>query len=284
MQISSDMIKTLRDRTGAGMMDCKKALEASDGNIEAAVEHLRKKGAAVAQKRADRSAKEGMILTRVTPDGTRGVIVEINSETDFVGRSEDFVKFAERVAETLEVKQPSSLEALNAATTSEGKSVEQLLNDVLAKVGEKVSIRRFISVASRAGRVSAYTHLGNKIGVLVDLVGSGGNEAAGRDVAMQIAAMNPMVISREQIEKAVIDRELEIYRTQAANEGKPPHVVDRIANGKLEKFFQEVCLLEQTFIKDPGKTVREYLQQAGEGLTVECFTRFHLGEEIAEQQ
>jgi len=284
MQISSEMIKTLRDRTGAGMMDCKKALEASDGNIESAVEHLRKKGAAVAQKRADRSAKEGIILTRVTPDGTRGVIVEINSETDFVGRSEDFVKFAERVAETLEVNQLSSLEALSAATTSEGKSVEQLLNDVLAKVGEKVSIRRFTRVASRDGHVSAYTHLGNKIGVLVDLAGSGGNEATGRDVAMQIAAMNPMVISRDQIEQGVIDRELEIYRTQAANEGKPPHVVDRIANGKLEKFFQEVCLLEQTFIKDPGKTVREYLQQAGVGLAVKSFTRFHLGEEIAEQQ
>jgi elongation factor Ts len=284
MQISSEMIKTLRDRTGAGMMDCKNALVASDGNIESAVEHLRKKGAAVAQKRADRSAKEGMIVTRVSPDGTRGVILEVNSETDFVGRSEDFVRFAGQIAETLEAKQPASMAALHAATTADGKTVEQVLNDVLAKVGEKVNIRRFTSVVSQGGRVSAYTHLGNKIGVLVDLAGADEHEAAGRNVAMQIAAMNPLVISRDQIQKAVIDRELEIYRTQATNEGKPSQVVDRIANGKLEKFFQEVCLLEQTFIKDPGKTVREYLQAAGEGLMVKSFTRYHLGEEITEPQ
>jgi len=282
MQITSELIKTLRDRTGAGMMDCKKALEASEGKLDAAVEYLRKKGAAVAQKRADRAAKEGMIVTRVSPDGVRGVIVEVNAETDFVGRSEDFMRFAERVAETLEARQPSTLEELVAAPTAEGKTVEQLLNDVLAKVGEKVSIRRFTTVSSQGGRVSAYTHLGNKIGVLVDLAGSGGTDATGRDVAMQVAAMNPMVISRDQIGKAVIDRELEIYRTQAANEGKPQQIVDRIANGKLEKFFQEVCLLEQTFIKDPGKNVREYLQHAGDGLTVKSFTRYHLGEEIAE--
>jgi len=284
MQITSEMIKTLRDRTGAGMMDCKKALEASNGSIDSAVEYLRKKGAAVAQKRADRSAKEGMIATRVSPDGNRGVIIEVNSETDFVGRSEDFVRFTEAVAKTLETQQPGSMEELRAATTTDGKTVEQLLNDVLAKVGEKVNIRRFTSIVSRGGRVSAYTHLGNKIGVLVDIAGAGGNETAGRDIAMQIAAMNPMVISRDQVQQTVVDRELEIYRTQAVNEGKPAQVVDRIANGKLEKFFQEVCLLEQTFIKDPGKTVREYLQQAGADLTVKSFTRFHLGEEIAESQ
>lgn len=282
MTITNETIKKLRDKTGAGMMDCKRALEATQGDVEAAIEHLRKKGAAVAQKRADRAAKEGMIVTAVSADGRRGVMAEINCETDFVGRSDDFTAFGRAVAGALERENPADVTALLAAPAGSGKTVRQLLDDLLAKVGEKIDVRRFLVYSSTDGVVCSYTHLGNKIGVLVEMTG-GGDAAAvsppGRDVAMQIAAMNPMVITREQVEKSVIDRELDIYRTQAANEGKPPQIVDRIAQGRLEKFYQEVCLMEQTFIKDPGKTIREYLQGRQPALGVKRFQRFHLGEE-----
>jgi elongation factor Ts len=288
MQITTDMIKTLRDKTGAGMMDCKQALQSAGGDMNAAVEHLRKKGAAVAQKRADRSAREGMIVSRVSEDAKTGVLLEVNSETDFVGRSDDFSGFAETVALTLQEKRTATMEDLRAAATENGKTVSELMNDLLAKVGEKIDIRRFTLLESHTGLISSYTHLGSKIGVLVELTGVDASEAGrnvGRDIAMQIAAMNPIVISRDQIEQDVVDRELDIYRTQAANEGKPVQVVDRIATGRLEKFYQESCLLEQTYIKDPGRTVKDFLREAGEttGATIAMkqFYRYHLGEELA---
>jgi elongation factor Ts len=275
------MIKQLREKTGAGMMDCKRALEAVNGDINAAIEHLRKKGAAVSQKRADRSAKEGVIITQVNAEGTRGVIVEINCETDFVGKSDDFVGFGKAVAEVISQHTPSSVDEILGLTTQKGKKVSDLMNDLLSKVSEKVEIRRFNVLDTKDGRISAYTHLGNKIGVLIELAGSSDSVQAGRDAAMQIAAMNPLVINRNEVDKATVDRELEIYRTQAKNEGKPEQVVEKIASGKLEKYYQEVVLLEQTFIKDSGKTMKEYLTEssASAPLQVRRFTRFHLGEE-----
>ncbi len=279
MDITNDMIKKLREKTGAGMMDCKRALEATAGDMEAAMDYLRKKGAAVAQKRADRAAKEGIIVTRVSADGKLGIILEVNCETDFVGRSEDFVGFANIVAETIEKAQPANIDALLQATTSNGKKVLELMNDLLAKVGEKVDVRRFATFNVKDGFVSSYTHLGSKIGVLVELNGLDKDAAAGRDIAMQIAAMNPLYVSRDQVDKTMIEREIDIYKTQAANEGKPAQVVEKIATGRLEKFYQEVCLLEQTFIKDSGKTIKDYLQGASKAGTVMRFQRFHLGEE-----
>jgi elongation factor Ts len=286
MEITSDMIKHLREKTGAGMMDCKRALEASGGDMEGAIEYLRKKGAATGQKRADRSAKEGVIVTRVGSTGRVGVVVEVNCETDFVGRSEDFVSFAAMVAEAIERIRPGTLDQILELTSSSGKKISALMNDLLAKVGEKIDIRRFAIFESPDGRMSSYTHLGNKIGVVVELSGVGADaddSRIGRDIAMQVAAMNPLVISRDQVDKALVDRETEIYRTQARNEGKPAQIVDKIAAGRLEKFFQEVCLLEQTFIKDSGKTIKDYLQEsgtkAGKIIAVRRFQRFHLGEE-----
>jgi elongation factor Ts len=282
MQITNDMIKKLREKTGAGMMDCKRALEATSGNMDAAIEHLRKKGAAIGQKRSDRSAKEGAIVTRVSSDGRTGVIVEVNCETDFVGRSDDFLGFGNTVADTLEREKPASVDALLTTAAASGKKISELLNDLLAKVGEKVEIRRFDIYTSPDGLVSGYTHLGNRIGVLVELTNAGSDSSqAGRDVAMQVAAMNPLVVSREQIGGELVQRELDIYRTQATNEGKPAQVVEKIATGRLEKFYQEVVLLEQTFIKDSGKTIKEYLSEAGKQLVVKRFHRFHLGEEAA---
>ena len=259
-------------------MDCKRALEASGGDMETAIEHLRKKGAAVGQKRADRATKEGVIVTRVSSDGRKGVIVEINCETDFVGRSDDFVAFGHAVAEAIERNTPATLDAVAALPTSRGKTVAELMNDLLAKVAEKVDIRRFVVYESADGRVSAYTHLGNKIGVLVETTGGTADSPVGRDVAMQIAAMNPTVVTRDQIAADTIARELDIYRTQATNEGKPAQVVEKIAQGRLEKFYQEVVLTEQTFIKDSGKTIKDHIQSAG--VSMRRFERFHLGEEL----
>ncbi len=281
MVITNEMIKNLREKTGAGMMDCKRALEAVGGDMNAAIEHLRKKGAGVVAKRSDRSAKEGMIVTRVAPNGKSGVVVEVNCETDFVGRSDDFVAFSNAVAEAIETDRPANAEALMSLTTK-GKKVSEHLNDLLAKVGEKIEVRRFTIVDSPDGVVSAYTHLGNKIGVLVEIVGLQAEAVAagaGRDVAMQVAAMNPSVIKRDQIDKESIERELDIYRTQAKNEGKKAEIIDKIALGRLEKFYQEVVLLEQTFIKDSGKTIKDYLAGLG-SVTIKRFQRFHLGEEL----
>jgi elongation factor Ts len=286
MDITSEVIKRLREKTGAGMMDCKRALEASKGDIDAAIEYLRKKGAAVGQKRADRSAKEGLIVTRVSPDNACGVAVEVNCETDFVGRSDDFVAFAGVVAETALRNRPATIDALVALKTPSGKSVAEHMNELLAKVGEKLDVRRFQIVDAPGGTVSSYTHLGSKIGVLVEFAGlepTGPDAVVGRDVAMQVAAMSPLVVSRDQIPQSTIDGELEIYRTQAVNEGKKEPVIERIASGRLEKFYQEVCLLDQTFIKDPGKTIKDVLQDAGKAsgkqVTIRRFVRFHLGEE-----
>jgi len=286
MDITTDIIKRLRERTGAGMMDCKRALESTGGDMEKAIDYLRKKGAAVGAKRADRSAKEGVIVTRVSPDAKSGVILEVNCETDFVGRSEDFIKFASTVAGVVQQQKPSTVEQL-AGLRAEGKTVAELLNDMLAKVGEKIEIRRFNLAESPDGTLSVYTHLGSKIGVLVELSGITATDAAtgiGRDIAMQIAAMNPSVIARDQVEKSLIDREMEVYKTQAKNEGKPDHILEKIATGRLEKFYQEVCLVEQTFIKDGGKTVKEYLHEAsaksGKPVAVRKFYRYHLGEEV----
>ncbi len=285
MEITSAMIKDLRERTGAGMMDCKRALEASQGNINAAIEYLRKKGAAAGAKRADRSAKEGMIVTRLASDRKSGVLVEVNCETDFVGRSEDFAAFARTVADAVAHHRPSGVDALMAATVN-GKKLSELHNDLLAKVGEKVEVRRFTIFESSDGVVSGYTHLGNRIGVLVEMIGIGPDATdtgVGRDVAMQIAAMNPLVVSRDQIDRTLIDRELDIYRTQAANEGKPAAIAEKIAAGRLEKYYQEVVLLEQTFIKDSGKTIKDYLAEAekvtGRPVVIKRFQRYHLGEE-----
>jgi elongation factor Ts len=285
MEITSAMIKDLRERTGAGMMDCKRALEASQGDINAAIEYLRKKGAAAGAKRADRAAKEGMIVTRLTSDRKSGVLVEVNCETDFVGRSEDFAAFARTVAEAVAQHRPASVEALMEATVN-GRKLSELHNDLLAKVGEKIEVRRFMVYHSEDGVVSAYTHLGNRIGVLVEMTGIGPEateSGVGRDVAMQIAAMNPLVVSREELDKALIERELDIYRTMAANEGKPAHIAEKIAAGRLEKYYQEVVLLEQTFIKDAGKTIKDYLAEAGKALgrqiVIKRFQRYHLGEE-----
>jgi elongation factor Ts len=280
MAITSEQVKLLRDKTGAGMMDCKKALEESAGDTDKAIDYLRKKGAATAQKRADKVAKEGIIITKVSDDNKLGIILEINCETDFVARGNDFVNFSNLAADVIIKNQPATPEQLLQTNADDNKNISAHLNDLTAKIGEKIDIRRFAVMKTNDGHISGYTHLGNKIGVLVELnPDTDKAEQIGRDIAMQVAAMNPQFVSRDQIMIDVIQRELEIYRTQAKNEGKPDQVVEKIANGKLEKFYQEVCLTEQIFIKDSGKTVKDVLSEAGNNLTLKKFERFHLGED-----
>jgi elongation factor Ts len=283
MAITSEIVKTLRQKTGAGMMDCKRALEATNGDMEKAIEYLRKKGAATAEKRADRVANQGIVVTKIANDGKLGVIVEINSETDFVARSQDFIQFANEVTSTVERKSPSSVDQLLTLPFSDGRKVADGLSDLVGKIGEKIAIKRFDIISASGSVVESYTHMGSKIGVLVEVAAtSPGAKPVARDIAMQIAAMNPTVVSREQVGKNVIDRELDIYRQQAKNEGKPDQVVDRIATGRLEKYFQEVVLLEQSFIKDASKTINDVLHEASSTLNdtiaIRQFKRYQLGE------
>lgn len=265
------------------MMDCKRALEASGGDIDKAIEYLRKKGAATAEKRADRVANQGIVIAKVANDGKLGVIVEINSETDFVARNEEFVRFANQVTATLERDEPTTVEQLQTLRDSDGRVIGDALADLTGKMGEKIAIRRFDLIHANGSVVEAYTHMGSKIGVLVELAAATPEaRPIARDLAMQVAAMNPNVVSREQVAKETVAGELDIYRQQAKNEGRPEQVVERVASGRLEKYFQEVVLLEQSFIKDASKTIREVLQEAssklGDRLVVRQFKRYQLGE------
>ncbi|HOJ36669.1 MAG TPA: translation elongation factor Ts [Ignavibacteriales bacterium] len=260
MAISASDVKALRDQTGAGMIDCKKALEEANGDFEKAVEILRKKGAAVAAKRADREAKEGIIASYIFEDKKKAIIVETNCETDFVARSDDFKAFSEYVINKLKSKEYSSVEEF----TSEPENAEKL-NDLLAKCGEKISVTRFEYVKAENGYVTTYIHTGSRLGVIVafDNVANVDQdlEVMAKDIAMQAAAMNPISVSREEVPQEVIDKEIEIYKELLRKEGKPENMLDKIAQGKLNKYFQENCLLEQTFVKDNTKNVKQLIDE-----------------------
>lgn len=277
MAVTSEMVKQLRDKTGAGMMDCKKALDEANGNMEMAIEILRKKGAATAAKRADKAANEGIIVAKVSDDAKRGIMVEVNCETDFVARGDDFVNFTKSVADIVFANAPADVNALLAMPHPNGKTVADAMNDLVAKIGERTEIRRFTSINTTDGFVESYTHMGSKIAVMVELAAefNPGNKTLARDIAMQVAAMSPLVVSREKVSKELVDKELEIYRQQAKNEGKPDHIADKIANGRLEKYYQEVVLLEQSFIKDAGKMIKELLPA---NFAIRQFKRYQLGE------
>jgi elongation factor Ts len=277
MAVTSEMVKKLRDKTGAGMMDCKKALDEAAGDMEQAIEILRKKGAATAAKRADKAANEGIVVSKLSNDAKRGIMVEINCETDFVARGDDFVGFANSIAQIVFEKSPATVEALLSLPHPDGKTVGDAVTNLVGKIGERTEIKRFAIVNSEKGFVESYIHMGSKLGVMVELESEFNPErkTLARDIAMQVAAMNPFVISRDNVKKETIDKELEIYRQQAKNEGKPEQIAEKISVGRLEKYYQEVVLLEQSFIKDAGKTVKDLLP--GE-VTIKQFLRYQLGE------
>jgi elongation factor Ts len=286
MQITSDMVKDLREKTGAGLMDCKAALAAAAGDMEKAIDHLRKKGLAAAAKRASRIASEGSVGAHV--EGKSGALVEVNCETDFVAKTDDFAGLVKEIASLVNLKAPRDVEEALLLPAG-GGTLSERLTEKVAKIGEKLSFRRFARFevpAGTPGIVVPYIHAGGKIGVLVELSGSGpGNAGAAslaKDLAMQVAAANPAYVRREDVPADVVEREKSIYRDQARASGKPDKILEKIADGKLEKYFGDFCLVEQAFIKDPDRKVGQLLAEAGKAagaeISVRRFVRFQVGE------
>jgi elongation factor Ts len=276
MSISAKQVKELRDATGVGMMDCKEALKEADGDFDEAVSILRKKGQEVASDRAAKEADEGLVVTALSDDQSVGAIVEVNCETDFVARNDDFQTFADRVAERVLAEAPDDLDALKALSYEDDATIEDELVALTGKIGEKLTVRRFELLESETGRIVSYIHPGSKLGVLVDVEGEGDLTETGRDVAMQIAALDPIAVTREDVPDDVKAEEREVARESALNEGKPEHVIDQIVDGKLERFFEDHVLLEQAFVKDSSVSVQEMLDDAG--LSVNRFVRYALGD------
>jgi elongation factor Ts len=275
MSISAKDVKKLRDVTGAGMMDCKKALSEADGDMDKAIEILRKKGQKVSEKRAERDANEGLILTRISDDHKKASAIEINCETDFVARNDDFQKQANTFLDAAFHNDIESAEDLMKVEI-DGLSVEKHLEQMVGKIGEKIEIARVVLVNTE-GTLVDYIHPGNQLGVLVDFDGDLSDDTVGKDVAMQIAAMNPLAATRDGVDASVVEKELEIAKEQLINEGKPEEIAEKAAKGKLRRFYEERVLHEQKFVKDNGITVKEYLEQNDAPL-VKSFYRMQLGE------
>lgn len=284
MEITAEMVKTLREKTDAGMMDCKKALKETGGDLEAAIAYLRQKGLAVAGKRAGRATSEGLVWAHLAPDHQAGVLLEVNCETDFVAKTDSFQELGSRLAEQLATAALETVEELLAQTAPHlpGLTVAGYVNDVIAKTGEKCQVRRFIRY--QGDLVTAYIHHGGKIGVLLELKGTGATPealAAAKDLAMQVTAANPLAVSREELSADLVAQEKAIYEAQAAASGKPAHIVEMMVAGRLEKFYKEVCLLQQPFVKNPDQTVAQFLKEVGQKLGKELqvgrFTRYQVG-------
>ena len=279
MTITAAMVKELRERTGAGMMECKKALTETAGDIDAAVEGLRKKGAAAADKKSSRIAAEGIIIIKQADDFKSACIVEVNCETDFVAKDDSFVGFASQVADLVVAHTPDSVEALVALELEGGKTVEQARTELIAKIGENVSIRRFqLAQASDGETVSGYLH-GNRIGVLIN---ASGEQAVGRDVAMHVAASKPLSLSAADLSADVIEKEKEIFKAQAQSSGKPAEIIEKMIVGRMNKFFKENTLMGQPFVKDPDVTVEKYLGK--NNALVSSMIRYEVGEGIEKRQ
>lgn len=280
MNITVNDIATFRAQTGAGMMDCKKALEEAEGDMEKASEILRKKGVIKAAKREGKIAAEGMV--EVKTKGNIGVVLEVNSETDFVAKNEDFKKMVEEISDFLLEKKPASLE--DALNEKIGEiTLSEYINNAITKIGEKISLRRFEIIEKEdSGVFGAYLHMGGKIAVLSLLNNTNDIEIA-RDISMQIAAAYPKFLNREMVDTVTLDKEREIYAEQLRTQGKPENIIENILKGKMDKFYSEVCLLEQPFIKDEEKSVTAYLAEKGADIKVEKFVRFELGEGLAKK-
>ncbi len=275
VQITAADVNKLRQQTGAGMMDCKKALTEANGDFEAAIDNLRKKGAKVAASRQDRESNEGVVIAKTTADGKRGVVVEINCETDFVAKNADFIAFANSIADLAIEKNPASLEELINFELNGEKLADTIISQT-GKIGEKVGVSKFETITGE--KVIAYIHGNYRLGVLVALSADPANAAeVGKDVAMQIAAMNPVAIDKADVDSKTIERELEIAKDVIRQEGKPEEMVEKIAAGKLNKFYKDSTLLNQEFVKDSSKTVAQFLNDVDKGLTVTAFRRVQLG-------
>ena len=279
MAISAKLVKELREKTGAGMMDCKKALIETDGDLDKAVDYLRENGIAKAAKKADRIAAEGAVY--ITSEGNEAVIVEINSETDFVARNEAFQTLVKNIASHILATKPADVETLYNSEI-DGKSVTSVMNNAVATIGEKLSIRRFtVETKTDNDAFGQYMHMGGRIGVLTVVEGTTDEEIA-KDVAMHAAALNPKYVSREDVDQSELDHEREVLRQQALNEGKPEKIVDKMVEGRVRKFLEEICIVDQPFVKDSDQTVQQYLNTKNASLR--SFVRYELGEGMEKRE
>ncbi|SFM54770.1 translation elongation factor Ts (EF-Ts) [Ectothiorhodospira mobilis] len=274
MQISASMVKELREITGAGMMECKKALTAAGGDMDAAIEQMRKSGAAKAVKKADRVAAEGRIVVSASGDGHRAAIVEVNCETDFVAKDENFQAFSQQVADQVLAHEPADVDALMALAGEEG-SLEETRAALVAKIGENVQVRRFELVGGADSVLGHYLH-GARIGVVVEL--EGGDESLARDLAMHIAASHPVCVDETQVPQELLEKEKAIFRSQAEESGKPAEIIEKMISGRIKKYLSEITLVGQPFVKDPDQAVGKLLEQAG--ARVRRFVRYEVGEGI----
>ncbi len=274
--ITAQDVNKLRTMTGAGMMDCKKALTEADGDFEKAIEILRKKGQKVSASRSDKEAKEGSVFIKVSDDKKEAVLIALNCETDFVAMNEEFQSLGKSLVETAFAKKSESKEALLQVKVGDLTLAEKI-NELVGKIGEKLEVSEFVRMKGEA--VVAYVHAGSKLGVLVSLKGVNGKDVteAGKDVGMQIAAMNPVAVDEKSVDKSVIEKELEIAKAQIIAEGKPANMVEKIAQGKLQKFYKDNTLVHQIFVKDNSKTIAQYLDSVSKGLTVAEFKRVAIG-------
>jgi len=276
MSISASMVKELRERTGAGMMECKKALVEANGDLEAAAEALRKSGQAKADKKAGRVAADGRVV--IAKDGSKAVIVEVNSETDFVAKDENFINFAESVAAAVAASGETDVAALASQDIGDGRSIEQARTDLVQKVGENISVRR-ASIVQADGPIAFYTH-GARIGAIVAL--EGGGEELARDIAMHVAAINPVCVDESGVPADTLERERRIFTEQANDSGKPPEIIEKMVTGRVAKFLKEITLVGQPFVKDPDITVGKLLK--GADASVVSFIRFEVGEGIEKKE
>lgn len=275
MTISAAMVKDLRERTGLGMMECKAALTETRGDMNAAIDLLRKKAGAKVEKKAGRTAAEGAIGVYLSSDRKLAALVEVNSETDFVAKGDDFQAFANAIAAAIAKHNPADENAVNDIPLDSGETVAKIREGLVAKLGENIGVRRFVRLAAKSGQVASYVH-GRKIGVLVEV--AGGDETLARDIAMHIAASKPECVSKEQVPAELIAKEKEIFSAQAAQSGKPANIIEKMVEGRINKFLAEITLLGQPFVKDPDSSVEKLLKT--KGATVAGFTRYEVGEGI----
>ncbi|MCB0702018.1 MAG: translation elongation factor Ts [Candidatus Kapaibacterium sp.] len=280
--ITAQQVKELRDKTGAGMADCKKALVEADGDMGVAIDELRKRGAASAEKRADRDTNEGVVATKVSDNGQKASIAQVTCETDFVARNEEFVNFVDSIATVVFDKSPNTKEDLLAADLN-GNKVEDKYNEILAKFSEKIEVGKFEKIET-PGYLVDYIHGGSKLGVVVEVSSPKINDEARllvRDIAMQVAAMNPSFLDRTSVTQEILDKEKELYKQQATEEGKPADIAERIAEGRINKFYKENCLVEQQYVKDGNMTINDVLKQisniVGEEVKINQFIRYAIG-------
>lgn len=287
MKITASLVKELREKSGAGMMDCKKALQETGGEIDKAIDYLREKGLSKASKKVDRIAAEGLTFALISDDGKKGAVVEVNSETDFVAKNKEFRNFVATVAKTALDSEPENIEMLKESKLEDGKTLQETLTAKIAKIGENMSIRRFDIKKVKEGKVVSYIHGDGKISAIAALESDADSETLevlGKDIAMQVAAMNPKYISTEDVDTEFIAHEKEILMSQALNEGKPKNIVEKMVQGRLKKELKEVCLLEQAFIKDSDISVKKYIEntavKSGKAIKVTGIQRFEVGEGI----